>query len=223
MAHVARQGEAFCIDRWEASLELSAGGVNTPWPGNRVIDGDSRRFFALSAPGVKPQGYISGRQAAQACLNSGKRLCSEREWRTACRGSANTRYPYGDARKPNRCNDRFKVLDRHPVVRLFDEVAARDTPRSEMWNLPWMNDPRLHQMPDSVAASGEFPECTNDYGVYDMVGNLHEWLLDEKGSFAGGFFMDTYQNGEGCEYRTRAHSFDYHDYSTGFRCCSDSR
>jgi hypothetical protein len=33
--------------------------------------------------------------------------------------------------------------------------------------------------------------------------------------------MDTYQNGEGCEYRTIGHPLDYHDYSTGFRCCAD--
>jgi hypothetical protein len=29
------------------------------------------------------------------------------------------------------------------------------------------------------------------------------------------------QNGEGCTYATSAHAFDYHDYSTGFRCCMD--
>jgi hypothetical protein len=54
-----------------------------------------------------------------------------------------------------------------------------------------------------------------------MVGNLHEWVSDKGGTFRGGYFMDTYQHGEGCEYRTTAHSRKYHDYSTGFRCCSD--
>jgi hypothetical protein len=33
--------------------------------------------------------------------------------------------------------------------------------------------------------------------------------------------MDTQINGEGCAYATTAHGFDYHDYSTGFRCCLD--
>ena len=28
-------------------------------------------------------------------------------------------------------------------------------------------------------------------------------------------------NGDGCTYRTAAHEFTYHDYSTGFRCCAD--
>ena len=36
-------------------------------------------------------------------------------------------------------------------------------------------------------------------------------------------FKDTKLTGEGCDYRTTAHDFGYHDYSTGFRCCSDTR
>jgi formylglycine-generating enzyme required for sulfatase activity len=90
-----------------------------------------------------------------------------------------------------------------------------------MWNHVWMNDPRLFEMPDSVAPTGSHPGCTNAHGVFDMVGNLHEWVADPDGSFFGGFVMDTYQNGEGCGYHTTGHPFDYHDYSTGFRCCSD--
>ena len=41
------------------------------------------------------------------------------------------------------------------------------------------------------------------------------------GTFRGGYYMDTTKNGEGCSYRTTAHDFAYHDYSTGFRCCMD--
>jgi formylglycine-generating enzyme required for sulfatase activity len=54
-----------------------------------------------------------------------------------------------------------------------------------------------------------------------MVGNLHEWVADPSGTFQGGYYLDTQENGPGCEYRTTAHVFDYHDYSTGFRCCRD--
>jgi sulfatase modifying factor 1 len=91
-----------------------------------------------------------------------------------------------------------------------------------MWQPSFMNDPRLHELERTVSPTGTFADCTNEYGVFDMVGNLHEWLAGPKGVFAGGYFMDTYQNGEGCEYRTRARRFDYHDYSTGFRCCVDA-
>jgi formylglycine-generating enzyme required for sulfatase activity len=56
-----------------------------------------------------------------------------------------------------------------------------------------------------------------------MVGNVHEWTADPKGTFRGGYYLDTHINGDGCDYRTVAHEPTYHDYSTGFRCCSDSK
>src|SRR2546429_3764696 len=30
-------------------------------------------------------------------------------------------------------------------------------------------------------STGAFPGCVNDYGLYDMVGNLHEWTADPNG------------------------------------------
>jgi formylglycine-generating enzyme required for sulfatase activity len=76
-------------------------------------------------------------------------------------------------------------------------------------------------MEGTVAKTGEHADCVNDYGVFDMVGNLHEWTDDKNGTFQGGYYLDTSENGEGCAYRTTAHGFDYHDYSVGFRCCAD--
>ena len=39
-----------------------------------------------------------------------------------------------------------------------------------------MNDPRLNQQPNTVAKTGAFARCSNALGVFDMVGNLHEWV-----------------------------------------------
>jgi sulfatase modifying factor 1 len=223
MALVSGRGRAFCVDRYEASLlQLDAAGGLRPWPGNQPVDGLEESMMAVSRPGVKPQGYISGEQASRACANAGKRLCSAEEWSRACRGPQDTRYPYGERRRAGACNDRYHELTDHPVPRLFQEVAAPGSDARSMWQPAFMNDPRLHELPRTVSATGSFPDCHNEYGVFDMVGNLHEWIADPHGVFAGGYFMDTYQNGEGCEYRTRAHHFRYHDYSTGFRCCVDA-
>ena len=75
----------------------------------------------------------------------------------------------------------------------------------------------------ALAKTGEHAECVNGFGVFDMVGNLHEWVATDPaalhGTFAGGYYLDTTINGDGCLYRTQAHAHDYHDYSTGFRCC----
>ena len=90
-----------------------------------------------------------------------------------------------------------------------------------------LNDPRLGQVDGALAKTGSHGDCTNGYGVLDMMGNIHEWVKTPasvpRGTFCGGYYLDTSINGDGCKYRTRAHAHDYHDYSTGFRCCADPR
>jgi hypothetical protein len=87
-----------------------------------------------------------------------------------------------------------------------------------------LNDPALGQVDGALSKTGEHAECVNGFGAFDMVGNLHEWVATDPatvhGTFAGGYYLDTTINGDGCNYRTVAHAHDYHDYSTGFRCCS---
>jgi formylglycine-generating enzyme required for sulfatase activity len=85
-----------------------------------------------------------------------------------------------------------------------------------------MDNPLINQLPNTLRKTGDHSGCTNRYGTFDMVGNLHEWIDDPAGTFRGGFYMDTWHNGQGCEYETVAHRFTYHDYSTGFRCCLDA-
>lgn len=90
-----------------------------------------------------------------------------------------------------------------------------------------LNDPRLGQVDGALARTGSHDACVNGYGAVDMVGNLHEWVRTDPsaahGTFAGGYYLDTTLNGDGCHYRTTAHAHDYHDYSTGFRCCAEAK
>jgi hypothetical protein len=53
--------------------------------------------------------------------------------------------------------------------------------------------------------------------VFDMVGNLDEWIDDPTGSFVGGFYARSTR--EGCESKISSHSGEYYDYSLGTRCC----
>lgn len=198
----------FCIDKYEASLvEVLPSGEERPIsPFGRVR---RKRVRAVSVPGVFPQGYVSAVEAQRACKAAGKRLCRIDEWRKACRGPEGASFGYGDRREPGRCNDR----GRSPVIRLFGFRYSSRT----------MNDPRLNQQEGTLAKTGSHAGCTNGYGVFDMVGNLHEWVADHRGTFVGGYYQDVASkgHGEGCSYVTTAHAARYHDYSTGFRCCRD--
>jgi hypothetical protein len=89
------------------------------------------------------------------------------------------------------------------------------------WGPLELNDPRNIELDGTLGKTGAFPDCVNDFGLYDMVGNLHEWTADPNGTFQGGYWLDTSLHGDGCAYRTIAHPFDYRDYSIGFRCCAD--
>ena len=201
--------DTFCVDRYEASLVVVGDdGSVTSW--SPYVNPGARRVRAVSLAGAVPQGYVSGAQAAAACAEAGKRLCTDTEWLRACQGPSATTYPYGDTRVDGTCND---ARDTHPAVEYFGT--------SDPSVFTMLDHPCLNQLEGSLAATGAHDGCVSAEGAYDMMGNLHEWTADPAGTFRGGFYVDTRINGEGCLYRTTAHDVGYWDYSTGFRCCAD--
>ncbi|GAC1377379.1 MAG: hypothetical protein NVSMB47_22340 [Polyangiales bacterium] len=214
--HAGAHGDNVCVDRWEGTIVTRDGaGKETPWSPFLAMPAD-REIKAVSRPNVVPQAYISKHQAEAACVDAGKRLCTSQEWVSACEGPSGTLYPYGATENPKACN----TQGHSPLRRMFGSIGRM------AFGLTAMNHPKLNQMPGTVARTGAFDKCTNDYGVFDMVGNLHEWTADEQGItgvFRGGYYLDTHVNGKGCGYATTAHGPWYHDYSTGFRCCKDAQ
>jgi formylglycine-generating enzyme len=211
---MARVGSA-CVDRWEAHLVLAdAPGIIHPFYESAAA---GIRYLARSSAGVMPQAYISRNEAEAACRLAGKRLCTGSEWRHACGGSVRTLYPYGPTEIPGRCNSGKTHL---PTVLLGVNSTAVNGDAN-------YNDPRLDQEPGFLAKTGEYAGCVNDFGLFDMEGNLHEWVSDRtseprpRAVFMGGFFSSTRDHGPGCRHVSRRHSPVYHDYSTGFRCCRD--
>ncbi|HEX6765038.1 MAG TPA: SUMF1/EgtB/PvdO family nonheme iron enzyme [Polyangiaceae bacterium] len=221
-----------CVDRYEAHLvRKKDDGTLAPHP--PYLRPSPGVFVAKSEPGVRPQAYISRIEAESACDNAGKRLCSVTEWYRACRGADDTTYPYGAGFVAGRCN----VGKPHLL-----SILHGSDPKAWLYD-EHFNDPELDQRPGFLANTGEFAGCVSSYGVYDLVGNLHEWVSDRvdtslatklpltegirgrlrantgKGIFMGGFFSTTNQHGNGCNFVTMAHEPKYHDYSTGFRCC----
>jgi len=210
-AGMASIGGRYCIDRYEAStVEILGRGRTRAHSPFMPVDGLTVK--AVSKRGVIPQAHISRDQAAEACKNAGKRLCTDDEWVGACKGARGAAYPYGDARKSGYCNDSGASSFNH-------YYGAGAEPPKEAYTWANLNDPRLNQWKGGLAKTGSFRRCRSGAGVFDMVGNLHEWTAAKRGVFRGGYYLDTRINGEGCDYRTTAHAPTYHDYSTGFRCC----
>lgn len=234
----------FCIDRWEASLiDRRTGQPLSPyyppdrrtavhlaetWEKQRLeIGSDEARQVpipelaawrrqreidpvAVSKAGVVPNGYLSGNVAALACKNAGKRLCRHDEWVLACEGEQRRRYPYGDAYKQGACNI-FRAA--HPALVLHDNPSIGHL------------DPRLNLVKEKsgdplLRRTGATLACRSTWGddaLWDMNGNLDEWVEDEHGRFNGGFFSRSKR--DGCASTVTAHKRDYYDYSTGTRCC----
>ncbi len=198
--------EAFCIDRFEASLETLDG---VPW--SPYFNPGGVEVRAVSMEGAVPQAFVSGWEAKAACENAGKRLCTDAEWLRACQGPEESVYPYGDSAAPGTCND---SRAEHPAIEYYGTTDS--------WIWSELDNACLDQLPDSLDRAGQNAGCVTVEGAFDMMGNLHEWTADPDGTFRGGFFVDTVVNGPGCLYKTGAHTMTYWDYSTGFRCCADA-
>jgi hypothetical protein len=239
--------QGFCVDRWEMSLvdratreplspyyppqPVALRRIREVWSIERFYFGppEAREFplpdlprvalgafvpVAVSRAGAVPQGYLTYFTARAACERAGKRLCREDEWLTACRGPKNLRFPYGAHYVPLACNV-FRQL--HPAAALHGDPSHGHT------------DPRLNLVDEAVVGpllrlTGGTPACAvrwEEDAIYDLVGNIDEWIEDPTGVFVGGF----YSRGttEGCDARIASHAAAYFDYSTGARCCKNAQ
>ena len=207
----------FCVDRFEGTLVDK--NTNEPYSpycspgkGNAITN-----LKAVSLAGVVPQGYISGDQAAMACQNAGKHLCTQSEWLTACQGNAGNKFPYGNTEVPGQCN----------YGRAHPDVKTAEVPNAKYD----LTDPQVNKN-YALSITGNFGQCANPQGAFDMTGNLQEWVNDGSGAspnkFGGGYYGATLQQviqsptaAVGCGFQNVGHPSNHWDYSLGFRCCAN--
>ncbi len=216
-ANMGRTG-TICMDRFEITLLDKKSGAIHPYYVRPPYGMDG--LVAISEPGVFPQGYLSQEMLGKACTNAGKRLCTLSEWQSACAGAGKRRFPYGNDAAGGTCNTDKRnphILDKH----------FPDTPHLKRTGKHF-NDPALLQDPDYLQRAGTDAGCRTPEGIYDMDGNLSEWVSDTirmpdglHGTFAGDAFSGA--GTEGCGRKTSAHASNYHDYSMGGRCCAEAK
>lgn len=186
----------FCIDIHEASRP----DATATHPGT-----DGTR--AVSRAGVMPWAVPNNATAQAACEASGKTLCTEDQWYTACRGPAGTVYGYGDAYDAAICNGIDKYCYCGAGTTCEDEDPCPFPGCYHKCRAAFRLDP-----------TGSNQGCTNGYGVYDMNGNLWEHVLGgDETRIRGGAFN--------CSDSVTLHRCDYipgtwRPSARGFRCCS---
>lgn len=156
-----------------------------------------------------PATQMSWFAAQDACAAAGKRLCTEQEWIAACQNQApvdddnngqyaddmveGTSYPYADYHNPTRC------WDGHTRGSKCGEEKDQDC---------------------RPVYTGEMPGCVSEAGVYDLTGNVEEWVgatADEAVLLGGAF--DTSQDHARCYRRNDTYGPGFANVRTGFRCC----
>jgi sulfatase modifying factor 1 len=166
------------------------------------------QYEAPNRRGEKPFVMRSFESAKRWCGDRGKRVCTEQEWELACEGPDHRPLAYGWAVDVKKCNSdkQWRPFD---VRKLYSkDTAEQDEELLRLWQ---------------GAPSGAYATCVSPFGIYDMMGNVEEWVVSRPGravpgSLMGGFWAKPWT---GCRGTNDAHEPTFVFYETGFRCCAD--
>jgi formylglycine-generating enzyme required for sulfatase activity len=165
------------------------------------------QFEAPNRRGAKPMVLQSYRSAARWCKRQAKRMCHEREWELACEGPEHRPLAYGWRVDVRLCNSARKWK---PVK--FEAFGQGLKEAKKEAKRLWQG-----------ARSGRYRSCVSPFGIYDLMGNVEEWVSSRetrkhKGALMGGFWAKPWT---GCRGTNDAHGTNFAFYETGFRCCKD--
>jgi sulfatase modifying factor 1 len=165
------------------------------------------QFEAPNIRGAKPFVMKSFNAAKKWCGERNKRPCSEQEWETACEGPELRPLAYGWRVDTTLCNSNksWRAFD---AKKLYSEGADAAREIEHLWQ---------------GAPSGAYASCSSTFGIYDMMGNVEEWVATRRGrrfpgALMGGFWAKPWT---GCRGTNDAHEPGFTFYETGFRCCAD--
>ena len=141
-----------------------------------------------------PVNCVSYHGAEQYCAHVGGRVCTEPEWLAACRGTDDRAFPYGPSYEADSCNARSSALAGQGVSLGTAPVGTIDSCRGGL------------------------------DGLYDMAGNVAEWVSGCKGDYckfrgAGYMSNEPVEMFAGCTGVCSGNDKSLQSGVVGIRCC----
>lgn len=171
------------------------------------------RYEWPNKKGELPALLISWTDAKKECEKIGKRLCTEDEFNFACEGEQMLPYTYGYVRDPSKCSIDKKYRKRERKLFKYASCMKKPACKKELEKL----DQRL--------PAGSMPACVSPFGVYDLNGNINEWVFRPKekrpnrSGLKGGWWGPVRNR---CRPTVGFHKEEDYGYEEGFRCCKDA-
>lgn len=171
------------------------------------------RYEWPNKKGELPALLISWTDAKKECEAIGKRLCTEDEYNFACEGEQMLPYTYGYTRDATKCNIDRQYRKREKKLLKYASCMKKPECKAELEKL----DQRL--------PTGSMQQCVSPFGVYDLNGNINEWVFRPKekpptrSGLKGGWWGPVRGR---CRPTVGFHKEDDYGYEEGFRCCQDA-
>ena len=173
------------------------------------------RFEYPNKVGEIPRVLTSWTHAKKFCEAAGKRLCTEDEYNFACEGPEMLPYVYGYKRDKSVCNiDKdYRYPDHSKVMLEYDECMLEPWCKAEMERM------------DQREPIGQRTTCVSWAGVFDLNGNVNEWVEIPKekppnrSGLKGGWWGPVRGR---CRPTVTFHKESDYGYEAGFRCCKDA-